>query len=109
MKREPRRSEHCLNCGRDIACENFCPSCGQENSDRIVGAGDMLRDLLDELLKFDAKLFVTLRALLTKPGYLTNEYLAGRRVRYISPVRLYFLVSAAYFLCRAFYTFELRR
>ena len=35
----------------------------------------------------------TLWPLFTKPGYLTLEYLAGRRVRYVTPMRLYLFLS----------------
>src|SRR5262249_142497 len=34
---------------------------------------------------------------LFRPGQLTSEYNAGRRVRYSSPLRIYLLMSVAYF------------
>jgi hypothetical protein len=40
----------------------------------------------------------TLWALLAKPGHLTREFLAGRRARYLPPVRLYLVLSVAFFL-----------
>jgi hypothetical protein len=97
MSREPAKIETCLNCGRTVAGENFCPSCGQDTDARIVSAGHLLRDICDEFLKYDAKLLLTIRYLIFKPGFLTNEYLAGRRVRYITPFKLYFIVSAVFF------------
>jgi hypothetical protein len=39
--------------------------------------------------------------LLTRPGFLTREYFAGRRARYISPIRLYLIFSVAYFAVAA--------
>ena len=47
---------------------------------------------------FDKRLFGTLGLLLGRPGALTREVLAGRRARYIKPVRLYLIVSVTYFL-----------
>lgn len=44
---------------------------------------------LHELTHFDTRIFRTLRYLLSSPGFLTSEYLAGRRRRYIAPLRLY--------------------
>ena len=43
----------------------------------------------------------TFRLLVAKPGELTREYLAGHRVRYISPLRLYLTCSVVFFLLRA--------
>jgi hypothetical protein len=42
-----------------------------------------------------------LRQLVTSPGALTLEYLAGRRVRFISPLRLYLTCSFLFFLVKA--------
>ncbi|HEY1024607.1 MAG TPA: DUF3667 domain-containing protein, partial [Sphingobacteriaceae bacterium] len=47
---------------------------------------------------FDSKFFYTLRPLLTEPGRLTMEYLAGRRMRFLHPVSMYIFVSIVYFL-----------
>jgi hypothetical protein len=91
------QSGQCLNCGRLVE-ENFCPACGQENSDHTVGLNLLVRDLLDEFLKFDSRLFRTLIPLFLKPGFLTNEYIAGKRVRYIAPFKLYLFASALFFL-----------
>lgn len=88
-----------MNCGRSIYGENFCPNCGQENTEQIVSARHLLKDISDEFLKFDSKHLITIGALLFKPGLLTREYIAGRRVRYIAPWRLFFTVCAFYFLC----------
>lgn len=89
--------DRCLNCS-ELVPQNFCPNCGQEKSTRLVPADHLLHDALDEFLKLDSKLLTTLKPLLTRPGFLTNEYIAGRRVRYVSPFRLYFIVSALFFL-----------
>jgi hypothetical protein len=37
-------------------------------------------------------------ALLFKPGFLTREFLAGRRVRYLPPLRLYLVLSVLFFV-----------
>ena len=36
--------------------------------------------------------------LIIRPGFLTAEYLLGRRVRYIPPLRLYIFISIIFFL-----------
>src|SRR5579871_3590462 len=86
----------CPNCGERVD-QNYCPNCGQEHTTTIMPVGHLLRDIVDEFILLDSKLLRTLSPLLTKPGFLTNEYIAGRRVRYVSPFRLYFIVSAVFF------------
>jgi hypothetical protein len=51
------------------------------------------RDALGKYATFDGRLWRTLVPLIARPGFLTREYLAGRRRRYIRPARL-FLVSS---------------
>ena len=40
--------------------------------------------------------------LLQRPGTLTLEFLAGRRMTYVPPLRLYLVASVVYFLLAAF-------
>jgi hypothetical protein len=52
----------------------------------------LLHDLPHDLWHVDGKLARTLRALFSKPGLLPAEYVAGRRVAFVSPFRLYLAV-----------------
>lgn len=52
----------------------------------------------EDLTHADSRLWRTMLALLFKPGYLTAEFLAGRRVRYLPPLRLYLVLSLLFFL-----------
>jgi len=54
-------------------------------------------DVLDSFLNWDSKFFATIGLLIVKPWRLTNEFLAGRRVRYLHPLRLYLLASILFF------------
>lgn len=84
----------CLNCGTPLAGD-FCHRCGQRSGPRVRAARALLAGVVDDLLSLDARIVRTLRALLFRPGWMTCEYLAGRRVSFIPPFRLYLLVSAA--------------
>jgi hypothetical protein len=53
--------------------------------------------VLEEFLKFDSKVALSFWLLLARPGFLTMEFLGGRRVRYLSPFKLYFTVSFLFF------------
>ena len=91
--------DRCLNCGRPTGeTDNFCPNCGQENEDETVPLTPLVADALSEIVSWDSKLARTLLPLLFRPGFLTNEFLAGRRVRYLSPLKMYLVISAIFFL-----------
>lgn len=60
-----------------------------------------MTDAFWELSGWDGRFAGTLRALVREPGRLTREFLEGRRVRYISPLRLYLVASLVYFLAAA--------
>jgi hypothetical protein len=96
MSRPLRPSPTCLNCGHALATR-FCPECGQENTDYRVSLGRLLGDLFEELFQLESRLWLTLWTLLRRPGLLTVEYNAGRRVRYTTPLRLYLVCSVVYF------------
>ena len=62
----------------------------------------VLSDVLDTVFNIDSRVFRSLFPLYFRPGYLTLEYFAGRRVRYVTPFRLFF------FLCLvAFFAIQL--
>lgn len=88
----------CLNCGTTLEGP-FCSRCGQRAIGAYPTVSDMIGDAWQELSGWDGRLARTVRLLLLRPGALTVEAMEGRRVRYVSPVRLYLLASLAYFLC----------
>ncbi|MFL5618306.1 MAG: DUF3667 domain-containing protein [Gemmatimonadaceae bacterium] len=94
---EPTR---CLNCDTAFT-GRFCPACGQPATDPDPTLREYLHELAAEFLLWDGKLFTTFRLLVARPGELTREFLAGRRVRFISPLRLYLTCSVLYFFLRA--------
>ncbi len=93
-------SNPCLNCGTNIQLA-YCPECGQPEVDSNPTFREFLHEFAEEFLHWDGKLGRTFRLLVTKPGVLTNEYLAGRRVRYVSPLRIYLTCSLLFFFVSA--------
>lgn len=89
----------CLNCGATLSGA-FCAQCGQRSVPADPTVSELMGDTWQELSGYDGRIAATLRALM-HPGRLTNEYLAGRRARYVTPVKLYLTVSVIYFLVAA--------
>jgi len=96
-KKAHPRPDHCLNCGTP-ATGKFCAECGQESKHHTVALRPLLADLLAEVASWDSKLLRTLVPLVVRPGLLTNEYNAGRRAPYLSPLKLYLTISVLFFL-----------
>jgi len=91
----------CRNCGTD-APGAFCPACGQETTLRLPSAGQFMRDAAGRYVAFDGRMWRTLVPLLCRPGFLTREYLAGRRRRYIRPARLVLVLALVMFAVARF-------
>jgi hypothetical protein len=76
----------------------YCAACGQRNTPPNPTLRDFADEWFNEILHWDGKLPSTLKALMTKPGLLTVDFLNGRRARWLSPLRLYLICSVVYFL-----------
>src|SRR5882672_8991295 len=89
-KAEPQhQTSTCPTCGETIA-EQFCPVCGeQKHSRHNFSFRHFARHAAHELLEMDSKILRTVRYLFSKPAFVTAEYLAGKRSRYVTPFRLY--------------------
>lgn len=82
----------------------YCPQCGEKQPHHHdLTLGHFLHDLLHELVHLDSKLFRTLRELVLKPGELTVAYFAGRKTRYIAPLRIFLTLFALQFLAYTVY------
>ena len=77
----------CENCGAQLT-GNYCAQCGQAAVDYRRSFRHVVVDVLDSFLNWDSKFFTTIALLIVKPWRLTNEFLAGKRVRYVNPLRL---------------------
>jgi hypothetical protein len=92
------RTEHnCLNCGRHVE-EHFCTHCGQENIELRENALHMISHAIADYFHFESKFFGTVKPLLFQPGVLTAQYVAGKRVSFINPIRLYIFISIVFFI-----------
>jgi len=94
--RQPLPFTHCQNCGAELTGPH-CAQCGQAAIDYRRSFRHVIVDVLDSFLNWDSKFFATIGLLIVKPWRLTNEFLSGKRVRYLHPLRLYLLASILFF------------
>ncbi|OXA93233.1 DUF3667 domain-containing protein [Flavobacterium hercynium] len=101
-KSEIRKDKTCLNC-RHVVEQKFCPNCGQENSDSRKTFHHLFVHFFEDLTHYENAFWKTIRNLLFKPSTLTKEYLSGKRLSYLAPVRLYIFISFITFLLIALF------
>lgn len=87
---------NCRNCAAPTT-GNYCPQCGQATQLHVPSAREFLHEFVAHYVALEGKLWKTLALLLARPGALTCEYIAGRRVRYLEPLRLYLTFSIIFF------------
>jgi hypothetical protein len=98
MSHRPERKEkNCLNCGTTVQGK-YCQVCGQENVEPKETFWGMVVHFFNDITHFDGKFFTTMNWLLRKPGFLSSEYIKGRRASYLHPIRMYVFTSALFFI-----------
>lgn len=96
---EPAGAEQglrCLNC-HALLTGKFCAACGQPNHTYAAPLWADIQEFFGNHFGFDTKFFRSIGPLLFRPGFLSREYSAGRRIRYINPLRLYIFSSLLFF------------
>ncbi len=93
---EHQHAAACKNCGATTN-GNFCHQCGQATHLHVPSAREFLHEFMAHYVAIEGKLWRSLKLLLFKPGLLSREYIEGRRVRYVEPLRLYLSFSIIFF------------
>ena len=91
----------CKNCDA-VLLGRFCVNCSQAANVHVPTTRELLHELLEGITHSDSRLWRTLTTLWFKPGKLTQEFVAGRRVAYLPPFRLYLILSIIFFLLASF-------
>lgn len=86
----------CPNCGTLIA-GNFCQGCGQAAHLHVPSAREFLHEFIAHYVALEGKLWKSVALLLFRPGRLTRDYIEGKRVRHVEPLRLYLSFSIIFF------------
>lgn len=100
-----RKTATCLNCGYPLKAEyEYCPKCGQENTDNQLSFGKLLKDFFANYFSLDSRFGRSFMPFFIKPGILTKEFMEGRRVKYANPIRLYLVISLVHFSLLSIYS-----
>ena len=100
---KPKPEHHpgpCLNCGCYLDADTlFCPQCGQKRLEHEdMSFSHLIGESFLDYFHFDSKFFRTITPLIIKPGWLTIEYMKGRRKTFVEPFKLFLVISVIYFL-----------
>jgi hypothetical protein len=87
-----REDKTCLNCNY-VVQSRFCPNCGQENIDPRKTFHHLFVHFFEDLTHYENSFWRTIKNLIFKPSSLTVEYLSGKRMSYLAPIRLYIFIS----------------
>lgn len=91
--------EHtCKSCGHAFK-GLYCNVCGEkvlEAKDRTFKS--FLQNILLAITFADNKFVKTLWLVVRNPGFISKEYAEGKRVNYIRPLQLFFILNLIYFL-----------
>jgi Protein of unknown function (DUF3667) len=90
----------CRNCGFAWGDKkpNYCPQCGQDTHEHPPSLLEFVHEFVTHYVALEGKLWKTLGLLFFAPGQLTKHFSAGRKLRYVSPLRLYITASFVFFL-----------
>lgn len=88
---------NCAACGEALQGK-YCHRCGE----KILARGDyafkmFFTDLIYATTHLDHKFLASLRLLFSRPGALTQAYIAGKRKNYVKPITLFVVANVIYF------------
>ncbi|MEP2610381.1 MAG: DUF3667 domain-containing protein, partial [Cyclobacteriaceae bacterium] len=73
------------------------PNCGQKNADSHYSFKKLISEFFENYFSLDSRFGRSVKPFFFKPGFLTTEFMDGRRVNYANPVRLYLIISLIHF------------
>jgi hypothetical protein len=93
------RGEECLNCSTPLDVEDkYCHQCGQLNSKKQLALQDFFGEFFSNIFSYDSRIWRTIKHLLFKPGYVSRQFISGKRLSYTNPFRFFLSVCIVFFL-----------
>ncbi len=90
--------EVCVSCGTKMK-GNYCRKCGEKKivPERDFSIFKFLKQSMWHFVHFDSKLLRSCWLLVSKPGFLTAEWIAGRRVAYMKPLQMFVVAGLLFY------------
>lgn len=79
----------CKNCATDFEGK-YCPHCGQKAKTTRITLRQVLSETRQHFIHFDQGFLYTIKQLAIRPGHTIREYIDGKRVKHIKPIRFWF-------------------
>lgn len=94
----PAETNTCITCGTDLTGQ-YCSLCGEKklNPATDYSIRKFLEQTVDAFSHFDSKFLRSFKALLLKPGFLTAEFIRGKRTPYMKPVQIFIVASVLFY------------
>ncbi len=83
----------CKNCDLNVD-SHFCSNCGQSSNIHAISVKSVFHDFLHAFTHADKGLLLTIKELLTRPGFVALEYINGRRKKYFNPLSFLVITMA---------------
>ncbi len=97
-------ASRCVACGADLSGP-YCSACGEAAGHHDYSLKHFAEEALEALAHVDGRVLSGFRSLVTRPGLLVNNFLAGRRKSQMGPVQLFVVCNVVYFVIQPFTAF----
>lgn len=94
-------SQTCLNCG-NLFSGNFCPECGQKATVKRISGSVLISDVIRFFTHLEKGFLHTTWNLLARPGFLSINFLEGKRQKYQPPVSYLLIWTTLYVIIHNF-------
>lgn len=88
---------HCVGCGA-VVTGRYCAECGEQTVPHDYSMKHFFAEVLETTAHLDGRVFASFRLLLTRPGQLVTNFLAGKRKTQMGPVQMFVVCNVLYFL-----------
>lgn len=97
-KSHTESSKICATCNTALQGK-FCHACGEKalQPEHDFSVRHFLEETFESFTHLDSKLLRSFKWLFLKPGFLTAEFIAGRRVRYMKPIPLFIIAGVLFY------------
>lgn len=101
-----KNNEVCTSCG-EVLRGKYCHNCGDKKFDKSeFTVMNFVGQIFYNLTHFESKFWKSLYVLCLKPGFITSEYLIGRRINYLKPFQFFLLMNIVYFFVLYYYGYD---